>query len=783
MDRYFTVKNCVVPDVTPMDPWTFDVSNVVFDLDEDPIKSKAEYKRRYFKNPSANHCLFSMVKGSLPNLIVSNGTRSDNQAAEIFGFVGDYDATVGDNIIENLQAHPMGTYLPTRWSRTQGNNFRLIWEFESGVRVESSEHANKLLEEIAKRISAVKWGAVFDREACCNCAQHFDVGREWGEFSEQRIPLDVLKLWDFEVYTKLRTKTKRTYDIPFEKVVEEVNKQYPGRIDFTFAEGQRCRRFWDPASDNRDGCVIMKEGVRVFVPHDKPFMSWSDILGQAFVDQFLSSKVSPVVQKIWFNNRGNEFVRWKTNDKKYVSRDATTLRRDLVAEAGLHSDKKKGELMSEVDLALHDITDRREVDYAAPIIYFPHGPMTIDGGMKVLNTSTLRAATPSNEQFIPEGEHWLWSNPRAKEKFPFIYGVISTMFEQSDLIAKERLDTGFAEPVDETKNIQLQIFLSWLSAFYVGAVTLNPTQGQCLVLAGPHGTGKSFLSMEIIGKLLGGAKDADKYYVDGNKFTGGLFYSGVHLIDDKICEMDYRTRAAFTTRLKVAVASARLNYEEKFRNEVPSVPWLGRVVITCNMDAKSLSILPDLEQSNADKITMLKIGPHRYPFFPFEQRKKNTEAVERELPYFAKFMLEYERDIRFFDRRMGVKAYQHPDMKAAAAENGFTNVVIDALRQTVDSLVAENQISKVKSGVDFVALTGSARYIFDRIADVSQSAAKDVGGARQLAAQLSQMEARKYNIVRRKQRGSWIYEIPVDFDVIKGADSIEDAEFEEGVVS
>jgi len=783
MNRYFTVRNCVRPETVPANPWDFDVSNVVFDLDEDPVKSKAEYKKRYFKNPAAHHCLFTMVRGVIPGMIVTNGTRSDNQAAEIFGFVGDYDATVGDNVIENLQSHPQGPYLPTRWSKTQGNNFRLIWEFEAGIRVESSEHANKLLEEIARRIGAVKWGAVFDKEACTNCAQHFDVGRAWGEFSDQRIPTDILMLWDFEVYTKLRKQTKTTYDIPFEKVVEEVNKQYPGQIDFTFAEGQRCRRFWDPTSDNRDGCVIMKEGVRVFVPHDKPFMSWKDILGMSFVDQFVSSKVSPVVQNIWYNNRGGEFVRWKPNDKKYVVRDATTLRRDLVAEAGLHPDKKKGELMSEVDLALHDITDRREVDYAAPVIFFPHGPMRIDGGTKVLNISTLRTSIRCGDAFIPEGEHWLWSNPRAKEHFPFIYGVISTMFEQCETTAKRRLETNFAEPVDETKNLQLQIFLSWLSAFYVGGATLNPTQGQCLVLAGPHGTGKSFLSKEIIGRLMGGALDADKYYVDGDKFTGGLFNAAVHLIDDKICDMDHRTRSAFTTRLKVAVASARLNYEEKFRNAVPSVPWLGRIVITCNMDARSLSILPDLEQSNADKITMLKIGPARFPFFPFEKRKMNTEAVERELPFFAEFMLRYERDMRFFDRRMGVKAYQHPDMKAAAAENGYTNVVIDALRQTLDSLVAENGNGKVKGGMEFTGLSGSARYIYDRVADVSQSAARDIGGARQLAAQLAQMEARKYNIHKRKVRGSWVYDVPLDFDVIKGAEGIEDAEFEEGVVS
>lgn len=781
MNRYFCVKNCVCPDVVVMNPWDFDVSKVVFDLDEDPQRSKAEYKRRYFKDPKAEHCLFSMVKGVIPGVIVTSGSKGDNPAAEVYGFVGDYDATVGTNVIETLMANPPGQYLPTRWSLTQGNNFRLIWEFEEPIRVDGSEHAAKFLEEVGKRISAVKWGAVFDKEACCNCAQHFDVGRKWGEFSPNRIPKDLLMLWDFEVYRKLYARTKTTYEIPMEAVIEEAKKQFPGRIDFTFSEGARCYRFWDQQSDNRDGCVITRDGVRVFVPHDKPFMSWADILGMKFVDRYSASKVSPVVQAVWYNNCGGEFVRWKDNEKRYVTRDATTMRRDLTAEAGLHQDKKKGDLLSEVDVALHDITTRREVDYAAPIIFFPHGPRTIDGGTKILNTSVVRVLAPTPDIYIPNEDDWVWSNPLAYAKFPFIHGLISTLFELDPARAAARLANGFeSDPMREEENIQLQVFLSWLSSFYVSSGNLTPTQGQCLVVAGPSGIGKSFLFTHVVGPLMGGFADADSYYVNGDKFTGTLINTPIHLIDDKICDLDMKSRTGFTTRLKVVVATARLRYEEKYRNAVPSVPWLGRVVIACNMDARSLSILPDLEQSNADKITMLRFGQTK---FAFRSQPENREIVKAELPYFARFLFQYKRDPRLFDRRMGVKAFQHPDMRVAAAENGYTNVVIDALRQTVDSLCSEDvKAGKVKSGAEFVGLKGSARYLYDRIADVSQSAARDIGGARQLASQLAQMEQRGYKIVRTKARGSWFYEIPYDFDEVKQSNSVRDAEELDGVI-
>ena len=778
MSKYFCVRNCVVPDVVEKNPWEFDVSGVKFDWDDDPVKSKVLYKKEYFKNPAANHCLFSMVRGILPGHIVTSGVSSENPAAEVFGIVGDYDATVGENIIETLKASPKGPYLPTRWSETQGHNFRLVWEFEDGIRVESTEHAARLLKEIYKRVGVPKWGAMCDMEACCNPAQHFDVGRRWGEFSSQKISLDVLHLWDYEVFTKMRSATKNIVNVPLEEVAKEANRQFPGRITFSFVEGGRCNRFWDPMSDNMSGCVITKDGVRVYVPHDRPFLSWADILGMKFVDQYTAAKVSPIVQQIWFNNRGGEFVRWKDNEKKYVVRDTTTLRRDLAAEAGLSQERKKGELLSEVDVALHDITTRREVDYAAPVLFFPHGPMFIDGGTHILNTSTVRVMSPS-DRYCGDDE-WKWSNPKVRDAFPFIYGLINTMFEQNPEVARARIASKFETTVNDADNLQLQVFLSWLSAFYSGSALLNPTQGQCLVVAGPSGVGKSFLFNNVIGPMMGGALDADQYYVEGDKFTGSLFNAPIHLIDDKICDLDHRTRTAFTTRLKVVVATARLRYEEKYRNSVPSVPWLGRVVIACNMDPRSLSILPDLEQSNADKITMLKMGPVKYDFFP--NRADNVRKVKEELPRFARFVLEYKRDLRLFDKRMGVKAYQHPDMRVAAAENGYTNVVVDALRQTIDALVVDEKTGKVKSGVEFRGLVGSARYIYDRISDVSQSAARDIGGARQLAAQLGQMETRGYNLHRRKQRGSWVYEIPSNFDDVTGAKGVNDAIELEGVI-
>jgi len=54
----------------------------------------------------------------------------------------------------------------------------------------------------------------------------------------------------------------------------------------SFCPGQRCCRFWNPRSDNENGCYITEIGVMVFTPHDKPFMSWRDVFGIEFVKAY-----------------------------------------------------------------------------------------------------------------------------------------------------------------------------------------------------------------------------------------------------------------------------------------------------------------------------------------------------------------------------------------------------------------------------------------------------------------------------------------------------------------
>lgn len=776
---FFQIRNLRSTEVVKLErPWEWDTTGIDFDI------PKEEYRRLRYYDATANHCLVSLTEGLTPSLRVSaKRTETQNPPYRVYGVFGDYDGVFADpaQTVEILRREPPSAYRPAWWVYTQSRKLRLVWLFAEPIRVVDLDHANKLIADVALRIQAYKWGSDYDKKASESCTTYFDIGRKWTKFSDDVIPADILHLWDYEVFAKIRQGyASVTTNIPFDVIQQEIRERWPGRFNGTMREGEHCCRFWDPDSDNERGCMVVKDGIRVFVPHDKPFMTWRDIFGPAFVDKFVSSKVSPVVQRVWWESSKKQFWRWSEPLCAYVPRNETTLKRDLAIEAGLRSVRRKGEETSEIDQALHDITTRREVTWAAPILFQPHGPLRLDNGehTPVLNTSLVRVTAPSE----PWTQDWRWDNQAVRAKFPFIHGLVSTLFASTSAGAANRLRTGFMTIESPQDNIQLRIFLSWLAHFYRTSAVLRPSQGQCLVLAGPAGVGKSFLIRQVVGPLMGGYNDADDYFIGNAKFTGDIVRYPVLGIDDKICDLDRVARAGFVTRLKSAVATGVLRYEEKFQSSVQALPWLGRVVIMCNLDSRSLSVLPDLEQSNTDKITMLRTSSAHYDFH--QNASENRRAVAQELPHFARFLLQSTIDEPLRDTRFGVRAYQHPEMVQAASENGYTRVVIDSLNAVIDSFQnPEHPEDALRVSADGPQeLRGSSRVLFDLICSVSPSAAREIGGARFLAQQLDQLVRGGYHLHKERKRGSFEWVVPYDFDKDALKDRPEDEEVPENDV-
>lgn len=728
---FFKLKNLATHEIFQLpEPWNVDVSSYPFHM------TKEQYRAHYSKATS-EHCLISMIEGVNPRLKVNSGRgKYDNQAARMHGFIADYDGVYTPELIQALKDHPPCPILPAWWVLTHSHKFRLIWVFEQPLRLFNAEHAKRMLKETAEVLKAVKWGADFDKSACENPTQYYDLGRKWEPFSENAvIPVDMVQTWDFQVFSEMKTKRgTSSLNIPFDEIRNEIGNRWPGRIGPGFGEGAHCLRFWDPESDNATGCRVYKDGVRVYVPHDKPFMTWTDIFGKDFTDTYNAATVSPIVNSFWYHSGQGAYWRWNDACKLYQRQTDSLTRKTLAIEAGLKSRVDKDTDVSEVDTAMHYIAKTKDISRVVPLLFAPHGPTRLTSGEVVLNTSTVRVVAPAENYLDPS--HFRWDNPENLARFPFIYRLITCLFMKNGAEYQAWRQTGL--PYNENLNPQLKCFLSWLSYFYRQSYLMKPRTGQVMIIAGPTRRGKSYLARNIVGELLGGASDADKYFIEGEKFTGDIVRFPVMLLDDAICSMDKGKRSGFTTRLKTLVATGCVRYEEKFHDAVASLPWRGRVLITCNTDPQSLSVLPDLEASNKDKVTMLKLGTAQ---FEFEEPEQNNIHVANELPYLARFLLNYRIPDELADGRFGTRAFHHHEMVRAAAGNSSANVLLEALAVVFDEAYVSNA---KKNGHQY--WEGTASELFELISNQCPIMAHDIGSVQKLSFQLAGLQRSGYNV-------------------------------------
>ncbi|MCF0231625.1 MAG: hypothetical protein HUJ63_05025, partial [Enterococcus sp.] len=302
---------------------------------------------------------------------------------------------------------------------------------------------------------------------------------------------------------------------------------------------------------------------------------------------------------------------------------------------------------------------------------------------------------------------------------------------------------------------QLVRLLSWLAHFYQNAARMLPNQGPgtVLILAGPAGTGKSFFAQSILGTLMGGWDNADKMYLEGHRFNSTMACKPVHLIDDKLGSRSQRDRLKFTEALKVTTANGVIRYEAKFGSAVEALPWPGRIVILSNVDAQSLSVLPDLDMSTRDKFMMLKIGNAR---FKFGSRPENKVWLDRELPYFARFLLGWRIPDDIADGRFGVQAMQHSDMAQASAENGLTHIALEVLETCVEATAGQRDDAADRTDAGGVVVEGNAVKIFQWIQKVDPSLGREVVDSRTLHQTLSTLYKNgAYNIGFDERTKRW----------------------------
>jgi hypothetical protein len=614
--------------------------------------------------PATESAFISGFIGLIPSVRVS----AQNPAREMRAFIADYDSSAPETEPELLaylsrKLPANAPWMPTYVHKTYSGNMRFIWEFSEPLLLSEPEHTEAFIRNLRKKhLLLNKWAPALD-EGCLNPRQYYQTGYSWTR-AGGAISREIVSKWYSDTVIECaKSRHTRVSDIPLQQVAVELERIFPGCLPSGLDIGTRTRRFWDNSADNSTAAVAVESG---FVCWTGPqgHVPWSQLIPREVLERYSAQKFDDDLNKYSYDGK-NFWIRhellgtWRTISKEDFTQSLRV--------KGYDATKKKHETFSEIDKAETRIKQLNRVDMALPLLHRKSGINELDG-QRVLNTINSNPVKPC--------EHVVTEDMIERE-CPIIWTLINKMFGA-------RMKNG------ET---QLAYFLAWLKHAYVGALEQNPSQGLALIIAGAPGCGKTLLSWQVISPLLGGRCDGAAYLVQGSEWTGNLIQSPVMTIDDSEALMDNRTMARFANRLKRTIANPEILYNQKYRDQQP-VQWLGRIVITCNLDAISTQIIPSMDNSMHEKVMLLGAlctDATVRELLPGNVRD-NNQAVQNELPAFASFLLSMNCErytIEGANPRFGV-TYFHNNWMRSASRIGMQETIVEYVRMLVENMRAQN---------------------------------------------------------------------------------------------
>jgi len=670
-------------------------SNDTFELGGDPwdatipprpglaVGSSKEDYRKWCAEPSTDWIFYTMAEGLTPSLRISE----TNPVKFQHGIIADYDAVVGleeaKKLVEDNSATGMA---PTAISRTFSGGIRLLWEFEEPLMLDHKALYEAFMQYAAKELRLRKLLPHFD-ETSLKSNQVFEIGNEWAQLpGSTPVSVNAIHHWLAESALKAKKVSNDTTSIPYERIAAEIEKQFPGKLQGDIKEGLRVPLFWVDDGIDRIGAVLGEFGVICFSDRaGKSFVPWVEILGKKFVSEYEAERTGAAAADFWYDGRSY----WVQDNGMWCRLVSEEMGRRLKVLYRLSSKNGNKDTASEVDRAMVAIQQTKRVQSVAPFIYNPTEIIEFNG-MKYLNISQRKMMEPAAED---GGFPWL-------KKFLIEPGI-------------------WDDAVDSNGVGQSDYFLAWLKRFWESGRAGRLLSGQMVFIAGEAGQGKTFLSSFIMGQISGGHSDASGYLLGGGDFNKELVEVGVWSVDDGMATIDGTSRKTFSSNVKKVVAQTDILYHPKFL-DATKLPWQGRVVVTCNTDEESLSIVPTTDNSITDKLMLFKLGAW-YPDFP---PNHIIEAqVKAELPFFLRWLSNWNPPKSIMaapgKSRYGVNSFHHPEILAHSQSLSAATHLredLDAMRHMKDSPMFPDKATEwegtsgdlLRMGKEFFATRASA---------------------------------------------------------------------------
>ncbi len=640
--KYFCLKNLSMVETTMHE---IDNLPTLYEGKRTPdyVRSKEEMTE-YSKLPTTEYCFYSTIEGINPSIRISK----ENPPHRMHGFTADYDAKIAVNneTIAELFRRGNPNCMPKWITQTPSGNARLIWVFEEPVRAFTNEFQEGWNRNFLKVAKVKQLLPGFD-EVANRDQQYFALGTGWMNVSHQMVSKNLL--WHWAGLISEKVKWNRGQNIPMENIRDEMEVRFPGRWKGGFEINARGRRFWDEAADNDTAAIVRESGMQCFTG-TKDFVTWAEIFGRAFVEKYEADKIGEAISKLWFD--GREYWRLSTENVWHSWNKEDTCNY-LVGTFGLEGKKEKDEDLPEIKRAILAIHNVRLVDAAVPIAG-QHSGICHFNGRTILNTGRIRPVSPLGSCSLEE----------AMAGCQFMIQLITELFGQE----------------------QMPSFLAWLKRFYLSFLEGKPLPGQAVFLAGAAGIGKTFIG-SVLGRLVGGSADASEYMMGKTPFNAELMEYGLWTIDDSMTAADTRWHAVYSAMVKRMVANRTFMFNQKYKS-THNVPWMGRLLVTCNADPESLRVLPDTDITILDKVMIFKALESTTGF---KIRGNADEVVRKELPYFARFMQLYVPEASVEgSERYGVKSYHHPELLSTARSSTQSTSFLELLEIFLKSYFGHN---------------------------------------------------------------------------------------------
>lgn len=570
--KFFACRNLTEKAFAEVTPWEFSPA----ESPSEKVRHDKIERQAFYHSPATVWQFYTAIEPANPNQRISK----ENPPLRLHGLVADYDVVIPDTRIDEVIAemkHP-----PAWVERSLGGKTRLVWPLVRPILLDGTKHAAYVLQE------AVAWLSLgllpgLDEGAFTDPARLLCNGAVWR--STGKPPIDDPELQAFVV------KTAQSYNfspavsgnkIPLDAVEAQIRKVFPSfgwPSDFILeSQGPS---WWVPGSTSPMSAIVKDEGMLTFSDHaEKPFYTWTDILGKDFTKEFADASISKATNDIWFDSKNW----WRRIKGVYKPCGEKEMNNHFKVACGM-TDKKT------IDEAFNHLFNECRVDGAAPFMFRPEGRIQYMGN-PVLNIASARVLPP------------------VAGEYPFLAAFLPRLFLNEEQYIRWR---------------------AWFQYFYKSGLEQRPRPGQAIFMLGPPGIGKGFCSHEVVGKAMGGFTDASAFLVNGDTFGSENFHRPVLCIDDETPGGNAAVQERFGAMVKKAVANQEFKYHAKF--QVPTmVEWSGRVIVTVNLDYASTRILIPMDNSNLDKICIFRCTSDESIKELFPERYELQSRMLSELP-------------------------------------------------------------------------------------------------------------------------------------------------------